>query len=53
MGIRVSAYKTLQKTFRLQIIKRAKEVSSRLRKVRKWTLWRGRPPKWKKMLHAE
>jgi hypothetical protein len=30
-GIRVLAYKTLQKTFRLQIVKRAKEVSSRLR----------------------
>jgi hypothetical protein len=31
------------KTFRLEILKRAKEMSSRLQKVRKWTLWRGRP----------
>jgi hypothetical protein len=35
VGIRVPAYKTLQKTFRLQIVKRAKEASSGLRKIRK------------------
>jgi hypothetical protein len=44
MGMRVPAYKTLQKIFRLQIVKRAKEVSSGLRKIRKCTLWRGSPP---------
>jgi hypothetical protein len=54
MGIRVPAYKTIQKTFRRQIIKRAKEVSSGLRKTRKWNLWTGRlPPKRKKTLHTE
>jgi hypothetical protein len=53
MGIRVPAYKTLQKTFRLQIVKRAKEVSSGLRRMRKWILWRGRPPpKCKKKLQG-
>jgi hypothetical protein len=31
-------------TFRLEIIKRANEMSSRSQKVRKWTLWRVRPP---------
>jgi hypothetical protein len=44
MGIRVPAYKTLQKTFRLQIVERAKEVSSGLQRIRIWTLCRGRPP---------
>jgi hypothetical protein len=54
MGIKVPAYKTLQKTFRLQIVKRAKEVSSGLRRIRMWTLWRGRPPpKRKKKLRTE
>jgi hypothetical protein len=43
MGIRVPAFETLQKTFKLQIVKRANEVSSGLRKIRKWTLWRSRP----------
>jgi hypothetical protein len=33
MGIKVPAFKTLQKTFKLQIVKRAKEVSSGLRKI--------------------
>jgi hypothetical protein len=42
------------KTFRLEIVKRANEMSSGLQKVRKWTLWRGRPPpKQKKKLHTE
>jgi hypothetical protein len=54
MRMRVPAYKTLQKTFRRQIVKRAKEVSSGLRKTRKWNLWMGRPPpKCKKRLHTE
>jgi hypothetical protein len=54
MGIRVPAYKTLQKTFRLQIVKQTKAVSSGLRRIRKWILWRGRPPpKCKKKLHTE
>jgi hypothetical protein len=54
MRIRVPAYKTLQKTFRHQIVKRAKEVSSGLRRIRIWTLWRGRPPpKHKKKLRME
>jgi hypothetical protein len=44
MGMRVPAYKTLQKTFRLHIVKRAKEVSSGLRRIRIWTLCRGKPP---------
>jgi hypothetical protein len=42
------------KTFRLEILKRANEMSSRLEKLRKWTLWRGRPlPKCKKELQVE
>jgi hypothetical protein len=42
------------KTFRLDILKRANEISSRLQKVRKWTLWRGRlPPKQKKELQVQ
>jgi hypothetical protein len=35
-------------TIGLEIVKQAKEVSSGLRRIRQWTLWRGRPPKWKK-----
>jgi hypothetical protein len=54
MRMRVPAYKTLQKTFRHQIIKRAKEVSSGLRKTKKWNLWSDRPPPKRKMkLHME
>jgi hypothetical protein len=33
-----------RKTFRLETLKRANKMSSRLEKVRKWTLWRDRPP---------
>jgi hypothetical protein len=42
-----------KKTIVLEIVKRIAGSSSRLRKVRGWTLWRGRPPpKWKKSLLA-
>jgi hypothetical protein len=41
-------------TFRLEMVKRANEMSSGLREIRKWTLWRGRPhPKRKKELQVE
>jgi hypothetical protein len=33
-----------KKTIGLEIVKRAVGISSRLRKIRNWTLWRGRPP---------
>jgi hypothetical protein len=55
-----------RKDFGLELMKRAAGRSSGLRKVRDWTLWRGRPPpeqesgtgevgplKWKKRLHTE
>jgi hypothetical protein len=32
------------KTFRLEMVKRANETSSWLRRIGIWTLWRGRPP---------
>jgi hypothetical protein len=33
-----------RKTIELEIVKRAVGISSRLRRIRNWTLWRGRPP---------
>jgi hypothetical protein len=37
-----------------KIAKQVAGTSCRLRRVRKWSLWRGRPPpKRKKMLHTE
>jgi hypothetical protein len=42
-----------RKTIGLEVVKRAVGISSRLRKVRNWALWRGRPPpKWEKNLQA-
>jgi hypothetical protein len=32
------------KTFMLEMVKRANEISSGLRRIRKWTLWRSRSP---------
>jgi hypothetical protein len=40
--------------FGLEFIKQANDMSSRLQRIRIWTLWRGRPPpKRKKKLQAE
>jgi hypothetical protein len=36
--------KTSRKTLGLEFVKQAVGMSSRLRKVRNWTLWRVRPP---------
>jgi hypothetical protein len=33
-----------RKTIMLEIVKRAVRISSRMRKVTDWTLWRGQPP---------
>jgi hypothetical protein len=33
-----------RKAIRLEIVKRTLRISSVVRKIRKWTLWRGRPP---------
>jgi hypothetical protein len=33
-----------RKTIELETVKRALEISSGLRRIRNWTLWRGRPP---------
>jgi hypothetical protein len=33
-----------RKTIGLEIVKRALRISSGMRKVTDWTLWRGRPP---------
>jgi hypothetical protein len=44
LGRRVSAYEALKKTLDLEFVKRARGMSSGLWKIRKWTLWRGRPP---------
>jgi hypothetical protein len=47
----VLAYKTLEKTLQLEFIKTACRMSSGFRKMKNWTLWRGRPPpKWEKIL---
>jgi hypothetical protein len=43
LGRRVSAYEVLKKTLELEFVKRACGLSSGFRKMRKWTLWRGRP----------
>jgi hypothetical protein len=37
-------YKTLKKTLELEFVKQANRISSRFRKMRKCTLWRGWPP---------
>jgi hypothetical protein len=45
--------KTLRKTLGLDFVKETAGMSSRLRKVKNWILWRGRPPpKRKKILLA-
>jgi hypothetical protein len=37
----------------MEIMKRAVGISSGLRRIRNWTLWRGRPPpKWKEITHG-
>jgi hypothetical protein len=42
------------KTIGLEIVNQAVGISTRLRRIRKWTLWRGRPPpKQKKKLCME
>jgi hypothetical protein len=33
-----------KKAIRLEIVKQASRISSVFRKIRKWTMWRGRPP---------
>jgi hypothetical protein len=48
MGRGGMSYKTLKKTLELEFVKRANGMPSRFRKIRKWTLWRGRPPPNKK-----
>jgi hypothetical protein len=37
-------YKTLKKTLELEFVMRANGMSSGFQKMRKWTLWAGRPP---------
>jgi hypothetical protein len=37
----------------LEIMKWRVELSLRIQKMNVRTLWRGRPPKWKKILHIE
>jgi hypothetical protein len=44
LGRRVSAYEALKTTLELEFVRRAHGMSSGFRKIRKWTLWRGRPP---------
>jgi hypothetical protein len=42
-----------RKTITLEIVKGEVGISSGIRKIKNWTLWRGRPPpKWKKNLVA-
>jgi hypothetical protein len=36
--------KIYRKTVELEVVKRATEMSTRLPKLRNWTLWRYRPP---------
>jgi hypothetical protein len=43
-----------KKTIGLEIVKRAEGISSRLRRIKDWTWWKGRPlPKWKKELQIQ
>jgi hypothetical protein len=40
-----------RKAFRLGFVKQVTRISSRLRKVKDWAVWRGQPPpKWKNLL---
>jgi hypothetical protein len=53
-GRRVSAYEDRKKTLELEFVKRARGMSSSFGKIRKLTLWRGRPPpKWKRTLQIQ
>jgi hypothetical protein len=44
LGSKRTSARIYRKAFVLEIVKRAVRISSGLRKVRDWTLWRGRPP---------
>jgi hypothetical protein len=48
LGRRVLTYKTLKKTLEPEFVKQAHGMSSRFREIRKWTLWRGKPPRKRK-----
>jgi hypothetical protein len=53
-GRRVLAYEDFKKTLELDFMKRACGMSSGIQKIKKWTLWRGKPPlKQKKKLQIQ
>jgi hypothetical protein len=54
MERRAPAYKTIKKALDLEIVKQTNKMKSGFGEIRKWTLWRGRPPpKWKKKLQIQ
>jgi hypothetical protein len=44
LGRRAPAYKTVKKALDLEIVKQTNGMSSGFREIRKWALWRDRPP---------